>query len=971
MKSKIESLQIILEEIDPNIIILSEHDMKDEEIERLHINTYNVDSYFSRKATSKGGGVMILSNRKLKTKIVTVPPNLKNKLLEEKLIEFCVMMYELDKFRFIVVSVYRSPSSNVEEFIERLGLLIEFLTRNDVDVIIAGDININVLVDSKEHTLLKNLLKSHNMKYLVKFPTRVCEILKKDSNKYIVTKTAIDNFLVPIIKKQNYDMSVSGIISLLSDHDGQILELYIHEAQPLPNVGVKCESRDFSVQNIQLFKNLLGKELWVDVYFCPPEEKYNVFFESFIYYFNLAFPRKIFKKTNKKLSWFSDELQKEKSELIRCKKEIRCRTSLKLVKGLRERMSKYKNNIYTSKKAFYDKKIAKSNNVQKCVWNIINSEVGNKASRNHENIVLNKGGGECINPKHVCNIFNDYFVNVAKKETNELMSNDRDTDNNNSVQNFDQLLFKPIFNLSEVNAKEIETIFSSFSNKNSSGYDEVPMTVLKTVKKELSQILSHLINSSFVTGKFPDKLKISKVVPIYKKGDKKEVSNYRPISLLPTISKVYERVVYNQLRTFLEDNQLLDEIQHGFRSGRSVISASLSFIESIIESIDAKESCIAIFMDLSKAFDSVNHHVLIEKLKLLGIKSTSLAWFQSYLSNRYQYVQITHLTDKQRVSSFSSQLKPIYCGVPQGSILGPLLFICYLKNMANSLVNVPQSNLCLYADDSNLKISGKSIDQIEVLSHIELENLTEYLKRHYLNLNIDKTNFISFKTIQSNMTEEPNIYVGSDYIGKTNSTKFLGIWVDSKLTWNDHVNKILPKINSGIYALSKMSTLCNEHTLKTIYHSYIHSHIAFGICLYGATKKENLNRILKLQKKAIRIILKLSYGQSVKEYFKTLKILTVYGQYIFDTILVFKNRYIKPDQIIQLHPYNTRHRNNIIPTHHNLEIYKKKPVYAGAKFFKKLPNKLKQESNVNKFKYELKLYLIDKSIYSLEEFMEL
>lgn len=441
--------------------------------------------------------------------------------------------------------------------------------------------------------------------------------------------------------------------------------------------------------------------------------------------------------------------------------------------------------------------------------------------------------------------------------------------------------------------------------------------------------------------------------------------------MLPTFSKIYEKAVYIQLTEFLVKNHLIDDIQHGFCCGKSVITASIAFIESIIDSIDAGDPCIGIFMDLSKAFDSVNHTLLISKLKSLGMVKSTLDWFCSYLENRFQFVQLTSCSDN-RISNHKSQLKKVRFGVPQGSILGPLLFICYLKNISTSLSNPEKSSICLYADDTNLKISDKTIEQIEILSFLELGNIVQFFKNHNLQLNVEKTNYISFKTAQSKTTAEPVVMIDSEPIEQIFSTKFLGLLIDGNLNWNEHVDKIISKINSGLCALRKMADLCSQSTLKLIYHSYIHSHISFGICLYGSTKQENLDKIQKLQKKAIRIIKNLHQEVSCREHFKNLQIITVYGQYIFDTIMVYKTlNSSKPLINHPTHPYNTRNKSEIIPTHHRLQLYTKKPSYAGAKFFRTLPKEIKKEKNVNKFKIKLKNYITSNPIYSIEEYNQL
>lgn len=960
LKSRIESLLIVLDDLKPQIIVLTEHDVKEHEIERLNIETFLINSFFSRKNTNKGG-VMILSNNKINYKPIKLPKPLNDQLLEEKQFEFCLAMFTLKNFKFIVIGLYRSPSACSETFCDRLGILVDYLSKKCDKIICAGDVNIDVLVNDKDCKLLKNALKGLNMKYLVDFPTRITE----DS------ETGIDNIFVKNIPSKH--LSINGVITLLSDHDGQTLDIKLpREGSHIKN-NVTLESRIFTQEGFLTLSKLLERETWMDVYLSPVEEKYNNFFVKLIYYFNLIFPKKVIKSIKKKNGWISKELREAKSNLIRLKKEIRKSKNPIKKELLKEQISKFRLDLNSAKNSFYKNKIEKSPNIPKTVWEIINSEVGENNCKKQQNTTIIEGGRAHSDPKITSEIFNDYFVNIVEdistnNQTEEqCLQKIRATFNNNNNSN-DNLFSNRIFHLKPTHKEEVEKVITSLKNKRSCGFDDIPVSLLKSIKTQISPVITHLINSSFVAGYFPDKLKISKVVPVFKKDDPSKVLNYRPVSLLPTISKIFEKIVHNQLVAFLINYKLFDNIQHGFRVGRSVVTASVSFIESIIESVDRGEETVGIFMDLSKAFDSVKHKILIEKLKLLGIVNNSLDWFKSYLNNRYQYVEISYVSEQHRLMKVSSQQKLIKYGVPQGSILGPLLFLCYIKNIGETFSQIPRENLCLYADDANLKISANSVDQIEVLSYVELSHISQYFVNHNLNLNSGKTNFINFKTFQNKKLHQPNIAIDCTPLEIKSKANFLGLIIDENLQWNDHVDKIIPKINSGIYALKKMSFLCDTITLRTIYFAYIHSHIQYGLCLYGSTKNTNLDQILKLQKKSIRIISKLKSNESAREYFKRLKIITVYGQYIYDTIVLYRNQSHFAFKNVAAHKYNTRYRSQIIPNHHRLEFYTKKPSYMGQKFFKHIPKSIQSEQSNEVFKRKLKELLTEKVIYSICEF---
>lgn len=925
--------------------------MKLEQIERLNIKNYTVNSYFCREKSNKGG-VLIMSKRQMEWKQVAI--HNVDMLCTEKVFEFCATKFVVNGLSFVLVGLYRSPSSDVGIFLDRLDILINIVNKISSKLIFAGDINLNVLVSSREHTNLRNLLKSHKMFYVVDFPTRVQG----------GSVSSIDNFLTNFNRNQ---IKIDGIITMLSDHDGQVLEIHLNGVNKTKeNLFLNENRRNFSQPNKTLFKNLLKNESWHEVYMAPTEKKFTVFNNIFYYNFNLAFPKVNFKIKNKHFNWITDQLRNEKQEIIQLCKCARETKNLNLSKIAKVKNKIYRTKLAKTKREYFDRQMQKSCNLAKTTWNIINSEVGNKSSNFQANIVLSENNKEVINPIEITNIFNNYFVNSVnlKKDECSLMYKE-------NIEHFSHLnkidLLEQNLHLSPTNIKEVIEIISSFKNSSSSGYDEVPLKLFKFVSGELSQVLVHLINSSLVCGKFPDFLKISKVIPIHKKNDKKSKKNYRPISLLPSISKIYEKIVYRRLLSFLENNKKLDSNQHGYRKEKSTISAAVQFIDSIINSIDKEDTVIGVFMDLSKAFDSVNHPLLLFILKEVGVRGVALQWFESYITGRKQFVEISHITKTNTIVKYRSKLQNIELGVPQGSNLGPLLFLCYLKHVNSCLEFSPMSSLVLYADDANLKISHKSQTQLETIANTELDNINYFFKSRNLSLNLEKTNYVHFRTKQNRKQVNLSIEIEQVQIDKINSIKFLGLLIDTNLNWNLHVDHILKKVSSGLFALKKMSSLCSTDILKQIYYAYIHSHIKYGICLYGATSNNNMNEILKLQKRALRLMIHLKFTESVKKFFSELKILTVFGLYIFETIMLFKSSQIIKQQDSQ-HKYNTRNKQNLVSECHRLQLFKQKPIYAGNKFMGKLPVQLKNEKNVQKFKKLLKEHLTHLALYSIEEF---
>uniref|UniRef100_A0A1B6M2N5 Reverse transcriptase domain-containing protein n=1 Tax=Graphocephala atropunctata TaxID=36148 RepID=A0A1B6M2N5_9HEMI len=623
--------------------------------------------------------------------------------------------------------------------------------------------------------------------------------------------------------------------------------------------------------------------------------------------------------------------------------------------------------MLTVKKNFYDNLVRKSDNVCKTTWQIINKEVGNKNKNYDENLIKTMSKPTNCNsfsdPREICQQFNNFFTTMVDKIIVPLTN----------VKESTASLVNPMtsgitFSPKQIDECQLDKIITSFKNKYSSGWDDIPMPIIKLARLYCLKPLVHVINSSLITGIFPEKLKISKLRPIFKSGEPQDFSNYRPLSILPSFSKIYEKVMSLQLSNFLEEHRVLDEEQYGFREGKSVVEAGIDFIESIIESVDSGEKVIGIFMDLTKAFDSVSHRLLLDMLSILGVKSRSFKWFESYLTNRKQYVEVCHLNDFNQFINSVSSTNIVKHGVPQGSILGPLLFLIYLTGLP-SIINQP-SKMCLYADDISIKIPNKCIRQLEISSFINLSKIVQNL--HNLNLlpNSSKTKYLSFYASNKNTLSSTNICMGESILEEVETMKFLGLNIDSRLNWNTHVNQICKKISSGLYALRTMSSFSNQETLKKIYYAFIESHISFGLCLYGCTSAENLNNILLLQKRAIRIMLKLRWQDSVKEHFRGLRIMTVHSLYIYQLIVHIKTNYNNLTKLGALHKYSTRGSNIIAFERHRLQFYTKKPSYAGIQFFNHLPSSIKHLTELRGFKKDLKEFMIQKAIYSIDEFFE-
>ena len=366
---------------------------------------------------------------------------------------------------------------------------------------------------------------------------------------------------------------------------------------------------------------------------------------------------------------------------------------------------------------------------------------------------------------------------------------------------------------------EFEEAFKGLKRNKAAGFDDLSSNIIIDAYDSLKNILFHVFKGSVQRGVFPDSLKIAKATPIFKSGDKDNVSNYRPISTLPVFSKVSEIIMYNRLYNHLDSKGLLYEKQFGFQRNNSTEHAMLQLTRDITDSFEKVEYTLGGFIDLSKAFDTVDHQILIKKLQYYRIDGTALEWFKSYLGNRKQYISS---------QDASENCLDIICGVPQGSILGRLLFLIYVNDLfkaSNPLMEV------MFADDTNLFISHKNIDTLFASMIKELENVSMWFKSNKLSLNVDKTKWLLFHPLskrQSLLQTFPNVLIEHIHIKREYETKFLGVFIDENLSWKQHIDIVSSKISKSIGILYKSRDVLSKQCLKQLYFSFIHSYVNYA-----------------------------------------------------------------------------------------------------------------------------------------------
>ena len=519
--------------------------------------------------------------------------------------------------------------------------------------------------------------------------------------------------------------------------------------------------------------------------------------------------------------------------------------------------------------------------------------------------------------------------------------------------------FSSVMNESDLSLEELRKAFNSLERNKSAGIDEINVNIVKSVYDLVEAPLLLIFNLSLKQGIFPDQLKVARIVPIFKTGSESKMSNYRPISILPCFSKILERIMYNRLYAYIESSNILYKKQFGFQKNHSTEHAVVKLVDEILTGFDKNEYTLGVFIDLSKAFDTVDHEILLSKLEYYGVKNNNLKWFKNYLTNRKQSVSYDHN---------HSNLLSVTCGVPQGSILGSLLFLLYINDLHTSS-NI--LNFILFADDTNLFYSHKNIKTLFSTMNIELIKIDEWFRANKLSLNIDKTKYTLFaKQYQSNILplRLPSLSIANINIKREYSMKFLGVILDEHLSWKEHIRTIENKISKNLGVMYKCKYILNAQCLKLLYYSFIHSYINYCNLAWASTNITKLNKIYGIQKHASRIIMNENRSANAKPLLKGMRVLNVYQMNIYKHLIFMHNmKFDKCPKAFENQFSNINHKYNTRYSKNNFNVPKSKLrqtdfsiTSRGPKLWNSiLTIDLKTESSFTIFRTLLKCHTLD------------
>lgn len=921
IRNKVDEINLLIDEmtLPPTVIAFTEHWLTYEEIPVINLSGYKLASCFCRRHFSHGGcsiyvredlGFLELTQLKQKSKELTMECS-------------AVQLLEL---KIVIVCIYTTSNINKVKKSEFLEALVELMEDTgdmclECKFFICGDFNIDLNKESREKYLFLDLMKSYDLKPSITKSTRITK----------TGDTLLDNIFTNQVNPRSCIVEWG-----LSDHSAQHLEIDVE----IVVKNYQEKRRNFSAKNIQRFRRKVLCSDFSRIYGdSDPERALGAFYQVLNWNIRETCPIATMKSGNKcSKGWLTTGIRTSchRKRLLYEEKKLGFATE-HYYKDYCRILRKV---IVAAKIKYNSNTILTARNKQQAAWKIIKPH-SEKSKTFIEEI--------CLVPepmKQTLNRLNEFMINAC----NEKFPTTNYTERRKDVM---QTIY-----LEPACPSEIFNSIMSLNSNHSVGTDGIPVVLLKSVADVICKPLCHVLNGCMEAGVFPHVWKTAIIHPIYKKGQKQELQNYRPIAILSNLSKIFERILSNRLMGFLKRHNILTTNQNAYISNRNTERGIFQLISDVIGSLNASKSVAGVFLDLSRAFDSIDHRRLYSKLTDIGIRGGTLDLLMSYLNNRKQLVQMRDMKGLMHTSDVAA----VTGGVPQGSILGPLLFIVYVNNLP---LNVSRP-IVLYADDTSVVCSGDGTEDLVATIKNSMIELKDWFDFNHLKLNIDKTELIPFTTAHRIEDLEIECQDGEKLVSK-NNTKFLGIRLDYQLRWTNHIESIAPRVSGASFLLRSLRNKVALHVNIIAYYGYVYPILKYGVIFWGNSVK--MGRVFLLQKRCVRAIFNLKQRNSCREFFKESNILTLPSMYIMECCMFVRKHQTFYAEMRREHCHNTRGRDLLLAPSTRYTILQKNVLHQTARIFNHLPEAIRNIPSHYRFKRELRQILIEGCFYSLDEYM--
>lgn len=843
-------------------------------------------------------------------------------------------------FRYIICSVYRSPCADPHTFNEQFfnNVLNKFPI--DAKVLITGDFNLN-LFNPLKNTFIDVFTAS--MLSCGFFPVITLPAKINDGNS-VTPYSLIDQLWVNFKDGSEHESGVA--LFPLTDH----FPIYYMFKGNCRGIHKVIESRQITANTISTFISSMSRIDFTPVLNCDDVNiAVGLFWEKLWKMYNSSFPikRKKVKSNLINAPWITPEIKK-------CiKKKYRLFNYFKRGLIQKRQFIMYKNAlnwvINRVRSKYYHQKFESCIANSKKTWSNVNQILGRGRQEPVCRIVTE--GGRIVEGNSMAESFNLFFTSIVSRIT-ESLPREINFDYFRNIDYVPQSCF-----LMPTDEGEVVEILRGMPNKGNSLIDIKP-SILVLISGILGKVVAYLYNLSILNGTYPNILKIGRITPVFKNGDVLRINNYRPITNLLNLNKIFELLTYRRIMKFIDRFDLLNRLQYGFRKARNTTQAIFRLTSDMLNTFHEKSYTVALFLDLSKAFDTISREILVHKLSIYGFRGVTNSFLSSYLSERKQYVNI---------GNFKSSTEFINHGVPQGSVLGPLLFNIYI----NDIVKVGDAKKILFADDAVFYITERTLEMCIVKIKQLINDLSEWLKNNKLVANVNKTKLMM--VTPRPFDDLPDVYFNGTKLEWVSNIKYLGVIIDNKLSFLPQASEVFMKVSKMHGIFYSLSSLVPRATLLTIYNSLVYPLITQNMLIWGGISPANLKNIKTMMNNILRCILKVERDDnnvpmvSVNNMYRSLNLLQFDDIYKFLLLkflhlAFYKNRDLFNEYFLPLlpsHTYNTRNVRINLPVI-RLEVERHFALFQCCKLLGELPDELLEPQSDYSLKVKYKSFVLSR-----------
>lgn len=876
----------------------------------LHVSNYDLIRYDRKSLNDKGliktgGGLCVYIKNGINYDDESLNKlNLSNGDIEAQFI----IIKGFNAKKIILINCYRPPSGNAKSAIEHLlNALNEIENILNYEIVLLGDMNLDCLnAGSGSTALFSSICNEFQLKNVINLPTRFSEnrqscidiILTNIHNIYksgTVNYNISDHIPIFMIKKRIHDIKQNAFVY------GRSYKHYDKEAFMKALTDYDWSSLEMLDEPDKVWEIIKGKILAEIDKTCPLKKlKINVL----------------------KPEWLSLELTEMAHERDRLARVAKCKNTPESWKLFKDSKNAYNKAVKKAQNEYTLDQLERHSNDHKNFWQSINKIIPKISNKNINN-VKDPVSGRLCDTQESCDLINEFFTNIGPTLSNMLPKIRKPY-----TSTYSQIEMLDIELLSE---EDMLKLINGIKIYKSSGIPDISSRLLKDALLAIPKQVTFLFNLSLNKAIFPESWKTGFITPIPKKGDITDINNIRPIAITPILGKLLEKHVTANITKFLEDNKLLNAKQGGFRKNCSTIKTNYQFIQDLALAKNKNKYSIAVFLDLCKAFDCVNHEILLEKLYQIGIRGNYFKWISSYLTNRKQVVKL---------NGVHSKVCTVKCGVPQGSVIGPLLFLIYINDIGDLSLH---SKLSLFADDTVIYCQGENVQSIVQYLQEDLNTMYKWCIYNKLTINANKTKCMVFgNSFKKPLIDDPKLYIDNSELQFVNNYEYLGVVIDPGLNFKQFIAKVFGKVGYKLHLLSLLRKKITTKCAVTLYKTMILPYFEYGNVFLLSCTEFDRNKLQRLQNRCLRVVFRRDNYSNVFELHMDAHLLPLKMRQIISLLkLMFQES--KNISLLSLTDVHTRIRNGPLfkVPKPNSERFKRSISYLGPTEWNKLPIKIR------------------------------